>query len=145
MNLKEFQKKHGIRRIDFDQVEPSDYEEQYAEDELICPYCKTKIKYDVEEINDILDGTPYQCPCCEKWFYAEGEISVDTTCTPMEDKVLDGFTKKYIEDTYSYMDKCDSKGCEWDNPYGCVEYELYKQYSEPLFENMKAGNENDDE
>ena len=91
-----------------------------------------------------MGGTPYQCPCCEKWFYAEGEILVDTTCTPMEDKVLDGFTKKYIEDTYSYMDECNSKGCEWDKPYGCVEYELYKQYAEPLFENMKAGNENDD-
>lgn len=145
MNLKEFQKKYGIRRIDFDKVELSDFEEEYAEDELICPYCKAKIKYDAEEINDILDGTPYQCSNCEKWFYADGEISVDTTCTPIEDKVLEHFTKKYIEDTYSYMDECDSKGCEWDNPYGCVEYELYKQYAEPLFENMKAGNENDDE
>lgn len=145
MNLKEFQKKYGIRRIDFDEVEPTDYEEQYAEDKLICPYCNIKIEYDAEDINDILGGTPYQCPNCEKWFYADGEISIDTTCTPMEDKALDGSIKKYIEDTYSYMDKCDSKGCEWDNPYGCVEYELYKQYAEPLFENMKAGNENDDE
>ena len=38
MNLKEFQKKYGIRRIDFEEVEPTDYEKQYAEDKLVCPY-----------------------------------------------------------------------------------------------------------
>lgn len=40
MNLKEFQKKYHIRRIDFEKVEPSGFEEEYASDKLICPYCK---------------------------------------------------------------------------------------------------------
>ena len=138
MNLKEFQKKYGIRRIDFSKIKPTNLDSEYAEDELICPYCKNTVHYDSEDVNDILVGTPYQCPHCEKRFHAEGETTIKTTCTPIEDKVLDDFTRKYIEDTYSYMDECDSKGCEWDNPYGCVEYELYKKYAEPLFENLKG-------
>lgn len=138
MNLEDFQKKYGIRRIDFNKVKPTNLNPEYAEDALICPYCKNTVHYDSEDINDILDGTPYQCPHCEKRFYAEGELIVNTTCTPIEDKVLDVFTQKCIEDTYTYMDECDSKGCERDNPYGCVEYELYKQYAEPLFENEKG-------
>nr|DAG63225.1 MAG TPA: hypothetical protein [Caudoviricetes sp.] len=29
------------------------------------------------------------------------------------------------------------KCCEWDNPRGVVEYETYKKYAEPLFENLE--------
>lgn len=98
MNLKEFQKKYHIRRIDFEKVEPSGFEEEYASDKLICPYCKSSIDYDCEDANDILSGTPFLCPECEKWFYASGEVSIDTTCTPIEDKVIE--RRNHIESDY---------------------------------------------
>lgn len=139
MNLKEFHKKYHIRRIDFDKVEPSGFEEEYASDKLICPYCKSSIDYDCEDANDILSGTPFLCPKCEKWFYASGEVSIDTTCTPIEDKVIE--RRNHIESDYQYMDGCDEKGCEWGNPRGVVEYETYKEYAEPLFENMEDKHE----
>lgn len=139
MNLKEFQKKYHIRRIDFGKIEPSGFEEEYASDKLICPYCKSSIDYDCEDANDILSGTPFLCPECEKWFYASGEVSIDTTCTPIEDKVIE--RRNHIESDYQYMDSCDEKGCEWDNPWGVVEYETYKEYAEPLFENLEDQHE----
>lgn len=135
MNLKEFQKKYHIRRIDFAKIKPTNLTKEYAEDALICPYCKNSISYESDVTNDILDGTPFQCHSCGKWFYADGEITINTTCTPIEDKILE--YKKYIERDYQYMDECDKKGCEWDAPYGVVEYGIYKGYAEPLFENMK--------
>ena len=42
------------------------------------------------------------------------------------------------------MDICDEKGCEWDSPFGVVEYETYKQYAEPLFKNMEIDNESEE-
>lgn len=105
MNLSEFQKKHGIKRIDFSKVKPSEHETEYDTDKLVCPYCGEKIQYESEETDSILQGTPYQCPECEKWFYAEGEVRIDTTCTPIEDKVLDSHTMYCIEQSYEYMDK----------------------------------------
>lgn len=39
------------------------------------------------------------------------------------------------------MDDCNEKGCEWDNPWGVVEYETYKEYAEPLFENLEDQHE----
>jgi len=138
MNLSEFQKKYGIKRIDFNKVKPSGHETEYGTDRLICPYCGSDIEYEAEETDSILCGEPYQCPECEKWFYASGEVSIDTTCTPIEDKVLDRFTREYIQDTYKHMDECAKLGCQWDvPPYGVVEWEVYKDYAEPLFENMK--------
>ena len=66
-------------------------------------------------------------------------MSIDTTCTPIEDKVIE--RRNHIESDYQYMDGCDEKGCEWDNPWGVVEYETYKEYAEPLFENMEDKHE----
>lgn len=139
MNLSEFQKKYGIKRIDFSKVKPSGCETEYDTDKLVCPYCGEKINYESEEIDDILKGESYQCPQCEKWFYASGEISVDTTCTPMEDAVLEH--QYHIEGTYQHMDECDKIGCEWDNPHGVVEWETYKKFAEPLFKNMRIDKE----
>lgn len=139
MNLKEFQKKYHIRRIDFEKVEPSGFEEEYASDKLICPYCKSSIDYDCEDANDMLSGTPFLCPECEKWFYASGEVSIDTTCTPIEDKVIE--RRSHIKSDYQYMDDWNEKGCEWDNPWGVVEYETYKEYAEPLFKNLEDQHE----
>lgn len=137
MDLQEFQKKYGIKRINFDEVKSSGYDVEYGTDELICPYCGEEIYFEYTEVDDILNGSPYQCPGCEKWFYASGEVSIHTTCTPIEDKVLDGFTRSCITGTYKHMDECAKCGCQWDSPKGVVEYETYKQYAEPLFENMK--------
>lgn len=30
---------------------------------------------------------------------------------------------------------------EWDNPWGVVEYETYKEYAEPLFKNLEDQHE----
>ena len=49
--------------------------------------------------------------------------------------------RNHIESDYQYMDSCDEKGCEWDNPWGVVEYETYKEYTEPLFENLEDQHE----
>lgn len=136
MNLKEFQKKYHIRRIDFSKISPTNLTKEYAEDALICPYCKNSMQYDSEDVNGILVGAPIKCQNCGKWFYAEGEIVVNTTCTPIEDKVIE--YRKYIERDYRHMDECDEKGCEWDTPYGVVEYGIYKEYVETLFENMEG-------
>lgn len=137
MRLKEFQRKYHIKRIDFSKIIPSEYDKEYSSDRLICPYCGAKNEYEAEETDEILKGTPWQCCECEKWFYAEEEVSIDTTCTPIENKVLEPFTRQYIENNYKYMDKCDKGGCQWNDSIGVVEYKTYKTYAEPFFENMK--------
>jgi hypothetical protein len=134
MKLSEFQKRFGIKRIDFSKVKPSRMEEQWESDKLKCPYCLEEIEYESEEIDAILKGEPYQCPECEKWFYAEGEVTIDTTCYPMEDAVIRH--RRHIESTYDHMDKCEAGGVDWpDNRYGIVEWEVYNEYARPLFEN----------
>lgn len=141
MNLKQFQEKYHIRRIDFDKVKPSGKATQYGTDELICPYCDQHDFCELEDWEDYLNGTPYQCNNCGKYFYVNAELSINTTCVPVEEIVLAPLTRKEIENRYEHMDICDKKGCEWDKPQGVVEYETYKQYAEPLFENMKVGDE----
>lgn len=144
MKLKEFQEKYHIRRIDFNQIKPTDNDVEYGSDKLICPYCKAVNEYEAEETEEIIKGTPIQCCDCDKWFYAEGEVTIDTTCTPIEDKVLEPWVKRNIEQSYEHMDTCDEKGCEWDSPFGVVEYETYKQYAEPLFKNMDIDKESEE-
>ena len=144
MKLKEFQEKYHIRRIDFNQIKPTENDVEYGSDKLICPYCKAVNEYEAEETEEIIKGTPIQCCDCDKWFYAEGEVTIDTTCTPIEDKVLEPWVKRNIEQNYEHMDTCDEKGCEWDSPFGVVEYETYKQYAEPLFENMEIYKESEE-
>ena len=100
--------------------------------------------YEGEETEEIIKGTSIQCCNCDKWFYAEGEVTIDTTCTPIEDKVLEPWVKRNIEQSYEHMDICDEKGCEWDSPFGVVEYETYKQYAEPLFKNMEIDKESEE-
>lgn len=140
MNLSEFQKKHSIKRIDFSKVKPSGRETEYDTDKLVCPYCGEEIEYESEEIDDILKGESYQCPECEKWFYASGEVSIDTVCTPMEDAVLE--RRFYIEDTYQYMDECVKKGLDLpERRCGIAEWETYAAYARPLLENMKIDKE----
>lgn len=137
MRLKQLQERYGIRRIDFNKVKLTGKEEQYASDAMVCPYCGHCNEYEGEETDEILKGTPYQCGECEKWFFAQGEIVINTTCTPIEDKVLEPFTRRCIEDNYAHMDRCDMCGCEWDNPFGLVEWETYQKYARPLFENAE--------
>ena len=139
MNLRELSEKYNIRRIDFEKVHEVEAEEEYSSDELICPYCGEDNQFDSEEIDDILGGTAWQCCKCGKWFFAEGELSVSTTCTAIENKVLEPFTRREIEETYKHMDKCAEGGVEWNSPFGVVEYTTYKIYAEPLFENMEGG------
>lgn len=138
MKLIDFQKKFHIRRINFADVSPApdNVSETYASDKLICPYCGAEIEFEAEDTDEILGGTPWQCIECGKYFYAQGEVSIDTTCTPMEDKVLEN--QKYIESMYDHMDRCAQKDTEFDdNPHGVLEYEMYKDYAEPLFANMR--------
>ncbi|MGN0415351.1 MAG: hypothetical protein ACI4FX_07655 [Agathobacter sp.] len=139
MKLIDFQNKFHIRRINFADVSPApdDASETCASDKLICPYCGAEIEYDSEDVDGILDGTPWQCIECDKYFYAEGEVGIDTICTPMEDKVLE--KQRYIESIYDHMDRCAQGGVEFDDPHGVLEYEIYKDYAEPLFAN--AGKE----
>ena len=144
MKLKEFQEKYHIRRIDFNQIKPTENDVEYGSDKLICPYCKAVNEYEAEETEEIIKGTPIRCCDCDKWFYAEGEVTIDTTCTPIEDKVLEPCAKRNIEQSYEHMDTCDEKGCEWGSPFGVVEYETYKQYAEPLFKNMEIDKESEE-
>lgn len=143
MKLKEFQEKYHIRRIDFNQIKPTANDVEYGSDKLICPYCKAVNEYEAEETEEIIKGIPIQCCDCDKWFYADGEVTIDTTCTPIEDKVLEPWVKRNIEQSYEHMDTCDEKGCEWDSPFGVVEYETYKKYAEPLFKNMEIDKESE--
>ena len=143
MKLKEFQEKYHISRIDFSKVNPTDNDIEYGSDKLICPYCKAVNEYEGEETEEIIKGTSIQCCDCDKWFYAEGEVTIDTTCTPIENKVLEPWVKRNIEQSYEHMDTCDEKGCEWDSPFGVIEYETYKQYAEPLFKNMEIDKESE--
>lgn len=138
LSLKEFQEKYGIKRIDFSKVHRVDKPITYATDKMICPYCDAEIEYEAEDSDEILQGTPWQCPECEKWFYVDGEVSIETTCTPIENKVLEPHMIRCIEKSYSHMDKCDADGCKWTSPYGVVEWETYKEYAEPLFENIES-------
>ena len=134
--LKEYQRMHGIKRIDFSKVELSGLKEREGMDELICPYCETAFDYEAEDIDSILGGTKYQCPHCEKWFFAEGEISVNTWCKPMEDAVLE--RQWHIEDTYRHLDKCAERGLLFDSDRsGCVEWDTFRDYAMPLFENER--------
>ena len=136
MNLAEFQKKFGIRRIDFDRVHRTDLDEEYGDDKLVCPYCGEEIEYESEDIDDVLHGTSWMRPACEKWFYAEGEATINVTCTPMEDAVIDN--RRHIESTYRYIDECEKRGMNFpDNLYGNAEWEVYNKFAQPLFENMK--------
>ena len=144
MKLKEFQEKYHIRRIDFNQINPTGNDVEYGSDKLICPYCKAVNEYEAEETEEIIKGTPIQCCDCDKWFYADGEVTIDTTCTPIENKVLEPWVKRNIEQSYEHMDTCDEKGCEWDSPFGVIEYETYKQYAEPLFKNMEIDKESEE-
>lgn len=136
MTLKQWQEKYGVKRIDFAKVKPSGYDYESGYDNLICPYCKVTIEYESEEIDSLFKGEAYQCPNCEKWFYAEAEMNITTTCTPMEETVLRN--RRYIQDTYDYIDKCERLGTKWDdNRYGNVEWNVYAEYARPYFENQE--------
>ncbi len=134
MNLSEYQLINGIRRINFDELKPTGIDESIAENILVCPYCNESIEYDKYEEDDIVNGTEYQCPCCNKWFYAEGEVSITTTCRPIEDKII--FSRKYIEAMYRNMDTDDALGRDFsENNFSNKELYVYQHYAKPLFEN----------
>jgi hypothetical protein len=136
MNLEQFHEKFGIKRIDFSKVKKSNIEKQYGEDELICPYCEATIDFESEDIARILEGEAHQCPHCDKWFYAEGEVRIDTTCIPMDQAVMEH--RISIEQSYSHIDKCIECGLRFDdNRYGNVEWETYYNYAKPYFENLE--------
>lgn len=50
MNLKEFQEKYHIRRIDFSKVKPTENDVEYGSGKLICPYCGTENEYENDEV-----------------------------------------------------------------------------------------------
>lgn len=136
LTLEQFQEKYRIKRIDFNKVKDCEEDTQYGSDRLICPYCEGEFEYESEEIQDILGGEPYQCPCCEKWFYVEGEVSIDTYCYPMEKAVLEH--RSSIEGSYKHMDECAEKGLLFEpNRYGIVEWEVYSEFARPYFENIE--------
>lgn len=138
MTLSEYRQRYGIKRIDFSKLKRSEIEEQYGSDKLICPYCMNPIEYEGEEIDDIISGEPYQCPKCEMWFYAEGELSLETTCIPMENAVID--RRKHIEDSYAHLDKCEAGGVDFkENRFGNIEWNTYASFARPLLENLLKG------
>lgn len=136
MKLPEFQKKYGIKRIDFGKVHKGEGTEETGSDEIVCPYCGSSWGIEAEDIDECLKGMTVQCGFCDKNFRVEGEVTISTTCIPMEDAVLEN--RKYIESSYKHMDECAKAGCEWNNAFGVVEWEVYKNYARPLFENMEG-------
>lgn len=136
MNLAEYQKRFGIRRIDFSKVHRTNIEEQYGNGDLICPYCQERIEYESEETDTIIRGTAWQCPECGKWFYVDAEVTVNTTCYPMEDAVINN--RRYIERSYEHIDECEKKGMIFpERQYGFIEWEMYYEWAKPLFENAR--------
>lgn len=134
--LVDYQKQFGIKRIDFSKIQPTGIEEQYENEQLRCPYCKGVIYYDSEEIDTILHGTSWWCPNCEKNFYVTAEVTVNTTCTPMPDAVIDW--RRHIENTYSHIDELERRGFDFpDYQHGFVEWEIYWEFAKPLFENER--------
>ena len=110
--------------------------EETGSNEFICPYCGSSWDIEAEDIDECLNGMTVQCGFCDKNFRVECEATILTTCIPMEDAVLDN--RLYIERSYKHMDECAKAGCEWDNAFGVVEWEVYKDYARPLFENMEG-------
>ena len=51
MKLKEFQEKYHIRRIDFNQIKPTENDVEYGSDKLICPYCKAENEYEKYKVS----------------------------------------------------------------------------------------------
>ena len=141
MTLKEMQEKYKIKRINFDEVQKSGYSEEYGYDALVCPYCGHEFDFESEDIDEILGGTTYRCYECKKNFFVKGEREIKCYCKPMEDAVLEN--RRYIEADYKHMDECAEKGCTWQSPFGTVEWEVFREYARPLFENMEK-EENDD-
>ena len=138
MNLQEYQKLHGIKRIDFSKVKPSEHEEEYDTDRIVCPYCGYTKKIVIDEIHSILLGKPCKCSECEKWFYIHGKAILETTCTPMEDYVLR--YRKQIEKSYKDVDYCARRMTNFPEYKHDIEWENYDKYARPLFENMEINN-----
>lgn len=144
MNLAEYQKRFGIKRIDFSKVHRTNLEEQYGEDDLICPYCQTRIEYEAEYTDDVIRGTAWRCPECNKWFYVDAEVTVNTTCYPMEDAAIDH--RRYIEHSYEHIDECEKKGMDFpEKQYGFVEWKTYCRWAKPLFENAEQDKSKEEE
>ena len=143
-SLAEYQKKFGIKRIDFGDIVPTELDEEYAEYKFICPYCHTEMEFEGEDTDQVLGGMTVECIECGKNFRVEAEVTINTTCTPLEDFVLQGWTRRHIESMYQHNDECDRLGMQWDldNRYGVVEWEVWKEYAEPLIHNREM--ENDD-
>ena len=143
VSLKEYQAAHGIKRIDFDLVKPTGLEERYAENKLICPYCGSDIDYESEDTQELLNGTNYECPECGKYFRVESDITINSCCTPMEDWVREDWVRREIENAYKHDDECNAQGLQLDlrRTYGVVEWEIYKDYAEPIFHNMELSAE----
>ena len=145
-NLAKFQKKYGIKRIDFEDIEPTGLDEEYAEDRFVCPYCHTEMEYESEDTEEVLKGMTVECIECGKNFRVEGEVTINTTCTPLEDYVLQGWCRRHIESMYQHDDECNEKGLQWDlnNRYGVIEWEVWKEYAEPLIHNKEMDDEDMD-
>lgn len=138
-NLAEFQKKYGIKRIDFGDVDFGNYDTQYGSDELICPYCEETFNWEGEDTDEVIRGKTFQCPNCEKYFRVEAEVEINTTCTPIEDYIMQNWVRDSITNTYKDDDYLDDMGKEWElnKPYGYCEYNVWTNYAEPLFENIE--------
>lgn len=137
MNLAEYQQRFKIRRIDFNKVRRTEIDETYADDKMVCPYCGCEIEYEAEDTGEVIKGMTYQCPECDKWFRAEGEVTVNVTCAPMEDAVINN--RYNIERSYEHINECEKRGMEFpDRQSGFVEWETYYEWAKPLFENQEG-------
>ena len=137
MNLKEYQERFGIKRINFDKVHRTDLDETDGTDNVICPYCGYEFEIEAEDIDSVLRGTVMTCGECDKNFYVEGEATINTTCTPMADAVINN--RRHIESAYNHSDECDKNGMDFpESRYGFVEWETYRDWARPLFENGES-------
>lgn len=66
------------------QIIENNYKDQQQELELVCPYCKSKLKYDEDDIWNCEAGSYIKCPCCMERIYVDdiAEITLATVNYP---------------------------------------------------------------
>lgn len=135
MKLRDYQKKYGISRIDFSKVKPVDKEKTYSTNEMICPYCGGTSDLADIDIDSITQGMPVYCGWCEKNFYVEAELSLNTICSPIENEILE--RKDSIMANYRHLDVCDAHNVDFDEKIkrGNIEWDIYHEFTKPLLEN----------
>lgn len=138
MNLKQWQDKFGVKRIDFSKIKCKGLKTQYESDKMICPYCGTINEFESGDSKEVINGTVWRCCECERNFYVSGDVTINTYARPLEDTIAKTWIGRYIQSMYDHVDKCEKNGMDFpDRRYGFVEWEIYYNYAKPLFENME--------